>query len=86
MKLARHTLILSTLLYALAQSGCAWVLPDDPYLEAKPAKAIEVPSGMDAPTPDPNLTIPQGEIAPKVLTEGHLPPNAPAAPAVPDKQ
>jgi uncharacterized lipoprotein len=89
MKLLRHTLIISTIFCALAHSGCAWMLPDDPYLQAKSAKAIEVPAGMDAPTPDPNLAVPEGEIAPKVLAEGHLPPSISAAPAetaLPDKQ
>lgn len=60
-----------------ALGGCAWITPDDPYLQAKNVPALEVPPSLDSPSPDPNLAVPAGEIADKPIKGGHTPPTDP---------
>jgi hypothetical protein len=81
--LNRLSLVALGAIFVLSQSGCAWMLPSDPYMDAKVVKSIDVPAPLDAPTPDPNLSIPEGEVASKAMLGGHLPPAA--APALQDE-
>lgn len=62
---------------SLGLGACAWITPDDPYLQAKSVPLLEVPPALDSPSPDPNLTVPVGEIAEKPIKGGHLPPTDP---------
>lgn len=78
--LNRSTLLALSLAFALAQGACAWMMPSDPYMDAKVVKNIEVPTGLDAPTPDPNLNVPEGDTASAPIEGGHRPPIA--APAL----
>ena len=81
--LNRSTVIALSLAFALAQGACAWMMPSDPYMNAKVVKNIEVPTGLDTPTPDPNLNVPEGDISAMPLDGGHRPPVA--APALQDE-
>ena len=72
-----------TLAFALGQGACAWMMPSDPYMDAKVVKNIDVPAGLDAPTPDPNLNVPEGDTAAVPIDGGHRPPVA--APALHDE-
>ena len=81
--LNRSALVALSLAFALAQGGCAWMMPSDPYMDAKVVKNIEVPSGLDTPTPDPNLSVPDGNTAATPIEGGHRPPNA--VPALQDE-
>ena len=83
MFLKRSTLVALSLTFALAQGACAWMMPSDPYMDTKVVKNIEVPTGLDAPTPDPNLSVPEGDTAAIPIEGGHRPPNA--APALQDE-
>jgi len=78
--LNRSTLVALSLAFALAQGACAWMMPSDPYMDAKVVNNIEVPAGLDQPTPDPNLSVPAGDAATIPLEGGHRPPVA--APAL----
>ena len=79
-QLNRSTLVALSLAFALAQGACAWMMPSDPYMNAKVVKNIEVPSGLDQPSPDPNLSVPVGDTAEIPVKGGHRPPAA--APAL----
>ena len=81
--LTRSTVIALSLAFALAQGACAWMMPSDPYMNAKVVKNIEVPTGLDTPTPDPNLSVPEGDTSAVPLEGGHRPPVA--APALQDE-
>ena len=81
--LNRSTLVALSLAFALAQGACAWMMPSDPYMDAKVVKSIDVPAGLDTPTPDPNLSVPDGDTAAIPIEGGHRPPNA--APALQDE-
>ena len=61
------------LMVLILTSACASWMPDDPFMEAKSDKALEVPEGMELPASDPNLAIPAGESV-AVIKGGHLPP------------
>ena len=76
----RSTVVALSLAFALAQGACAWMMPNDPYMDAKVVKNIEVPAGLDNPTPDPNLNVPEGDTSAMPLEGGHRPPVA--APAL----
>ena len=58
----------------LGLTACSWVMPDDPYLQAKSVPPLKVPEPLDSPSPDPNLVVPEGEIADKPIKGGHTPP------------
>ena len=79
----RTTLVALSLAFALAQGACAWMMPSDPYMDAKVVKNIDVPTGLDAPTPDPNLDVPEGDTSAVPIEGGHRPPIA--APALQDE-
>ena len=81
--LNRSTFLALSLAFALAQGACAWMMPSDPYMDAKVVKNISVPSGLDAPTPDPNLDVPDGDTSSVPIEGGHRPPAA--APALQDE-
>ena len=81
--LNRSALVALSLAFALAQGACAWMMPSDPYMDAKVVKNIVVPSGLDTPTPDPNLSVPDGDATAIPIEGGHRPPNA--APALQDE-
>ena len=76
----RSFLVALSLAFTLAQGACAWMMPSDPYMNAKVVKNIEVPTGLDTPTPDPNLNVPEGDASAVPLEGGHRPPTA--APAL----
>ncbi len=79
-QLNRSTLVALSLAFALAQGACAWMMPSDPYMNAKVVKNIEVPAGLDQPTPDPNLSVPAGDTSATPIEGGFRPPVA--APAL----
>ena len=81
--LNRSILVALSLAFALAQGACAWMMPSDPYMNAQVVKNITVPTGLDTPTPDPNLSVPDGNTAAIPIEGGHRPPNA--APALQDE-
>ena len=81
--LNRSIFVALTLAFALGQGACAWMMPSDPYMDAKVVKNIDVPAGLDAPTPDPNLNVPKGDTAAVPIEGGHRPPAA--APALNDE-
>lgn len=60
---------------SLTLAACSWILPADPYLQAKNVPPLAVPESLDSPSPDPNLAVPTGEIAAKPIKGGHMPPN-----------
>lgn len=79
----RSTIIALSLAFALAQGACAWMMPSDPYMNAKVVENMKVPTGLDTPTPDPNLNVPEGDTSAVPLEGGHRPPVA--SPALQDE-
>jgi uncharacterized lipoprotein len=74
----------AALLLAFGLNGCAWMLPDDPYMKTQAVKTLEVPSALGTPANDPNLVIPEGTIAETALVGGHRPPNAKVMDTLPE--